>query len=96
MMREKFEDLEGGDFRNAHGIVGTILSLTENNLVIKDREDRENTIAVSEETIIKSKREKIKISDLKNQDEIVVMGEPGEDGTIQASFIRILNRKATE
>jgi hypothetical protein len=91
MMKEKFNDLEGRGFRNAHGIAGTIISITDNNLVIKDKDNKENTIAVSEKTIIKLGRDDVKISDLKNEQQVVVMGNPGDSGVINADLIRVFN-----
>jgi len=90
-MGDKFRDFEGGGFRNAHGLAGTIISITDNNLVVKDRDDKENTVTVSDKTVIKSGRDDIKISDLKNQDQVVVIGNPGDSGVINADFIRVFN-----
>ena len=89
MMREKFNDLEGRGFRNAHGIAGTIISITDNNIVIKDKDNKENTIAITDKTIIKSGRDDVKVGDLKNDQQIVVMGNPGENGVINADLIRV-------
>lgn len=89
MMGEKFRDFEGRDFRNAHGLAGTIISITDNNIAIKDRDNKENTVAVSDKTIIKSGRDDIKITDLKNDQQVVVMGKPGDSGVINADLIRV-------
>lgn len=89
MMKEKFKDMEGRDFRNAHGLAGTIISIMNNSLVIKDRDNKENSIAITDKTVMKSGRDDIKISDLKQNDSIVVMGRPSEDGTINADLIRV-------
>jgi hypothetical protein len=91
MIKEKFNNLEGRGFRNAHGIAGTIISITENNLVIKDKDNKENTVAVDDKTIIKFGRDDVKISDLKNDQQVVVMGQPGEDGVVKADLIRVFN-----
>lgn len=82
-------DFEGRGFRNAHGIAGTIISITDRNLIIKDRDGKENTIAVTDKTIIKRQRDDIKISDLKQDDQVVVMGSPGDNGVINADLIRV-------
>jgi hypothetical protein len=82
---------EGRDFRNAHGIVGRIISVTGNKIVIKDPDDQENTIAVDDKTIIKRGRDNIKIADLANDEKIVVMGKPGEDGAVIADLIRVFD-----
>ena len=91
MMREKFNDLEGRGFRNAHGIAGTIISITDNNIVIKDKDNKENTVAITDKTIIKLGVDDVKISDLKNDQQVVVMGNPGENGVVNADLIRVFN-----
>ena len=91
MMREKFKDFEGRGFRNAHGIAGTIISLTDNNIVIKDKDNKENTVAITDKTIIQLGRDDVKIGDLKNDQQVVVMGNPGENGVINADLIRVFN-----
>lgn len=86
--------MEGRDFRNAHGIGGEIISIADNNLVVKDLDNRENTITVGDKTIIKRGRDDIKITDLKSGDKIIVMGRPGDNGTINADLIRVLGAKS--
>lgn len=80
---------EGKDFRNAHGLAGTILSITDNTLVIKDRDNKENTVAITDQTIMKGRGDDLKITDLKTDDQIVVMGNPGENGVLNATLIRV-------
>ncbi|MDD5396558.1 MAG: hypothetical protein PHW24_00690 [Candidatus Moranbacteria bacterium] len=80
---------EGRDFRNAHGIAGVVTSITDNNVVIKDRDGKENTIAVSDKTIIKNRQADLKITDLKSGDNLVVVGNPGDNGVVNADLIRV-------
>jgi hypothetical protein len=82
-------NIEGRDFRNAHGLAGTIISITDSNIIVKDRDNKESTVAVTDETIIKDHMEDVKITDLKTDDQIVVMGKPNDGGTIEADLIRI-------
>ncbi len=84
-------ETEGRDFRNAHGTAGTIISISDTNIIIKDRDGKENTVTVTDKTLIKSRRDDLRISDLKTGDEIVVMGSPAENGTVNASLIRVFN-----
>lgn len=79
----------GGDFRNAHGLSGSIVSIADNKIVVKDQDNKENTVAVSDNTIIKSGRDDIKIGDLKTDEKIVVMGKPDSSGVINADLIRV-------
>lgn len=91
MMRPgEFPDkIEGRGFRNPHGNSGTIISISGNSLVIKNSNNEESTISISEKTTIKSGRDAIKIEDLKTEDQIVVIGEPGDDGVVNAYLIRV-------
>jgi hypothetical protein len=84
-----FRDFEGKDLRNGHGLAGTIISIADNNLVVKDKENKENTVTVSDQTLIKSQRDSLKVSDLKVNDQVVIMGNPGDNGTVSASLIRV-------
>jgi len=85
-------EFEGKGMRNGHGVAGTIISISDSNIVIKDRDGKENTIAVSDKTIINLGRDAIKIADLKNDEEIVVIGKPGDDGVINADLIRVFDQ----
>jgi hypothetical protein len=80
---------EGNDFRNANGLAGTIISVATDKLIIKDRDGKENTVAVTDKTIIKGQANDLKISDLKANDKVVVMGRPSADGTVSADLIRV-------
>lgn len=90
-MMDMVRDFSGRDFRNAHGLAGSIISIADNSLVVKDRDNKENTVAVSDQTAIKSGRNDLKIGDLKVDDQVVVMGKPGDNGVINASLIRVIN-----
>lgn len=87
MMRE----FSGRDFRNANGLSGTIISISDNDIVIKDRDGKENTVAVTDKTAIKSRRDNLKPSDLKPNDQVVVIGNPSDNGVINADLIRVFN-----
>lgn len=82
---------QGKDFRNGHGVAGIIASISDNNIIIKDNSGKENTVAVSDKTIIKNGNQDIKITDLKNDENIVVMGNPGDKGVVNADLIRVFD-----
>lgn len=82
-------DFEGRGLRNAHGLAGTIISIDNNNVVVKDRDNKENTVTVNDQTLIKSQQDNLKVSDLKVNDQIVVMGNPGDNGMVNANLIRV-------
>ncbi|HCJ45528.1 MAG: hypothetical protein GW815_00660 [Candidatus Moranbacteria bacterium] len=87
---------DGQDFRNGHGIAGTVLSISDTSLVIQSRDNKENAVTVSDATLITYKRENIKISDMVQGENVVVIGKPGDDGTIHADFIRVFPARNTK
>jgi len=87
---ESMGKIEGRGFRNAHGLAGEIVSITEENkIIIKDKGGKENTVSVDEKTLIKSRQDDLKITDLKQGDRIIIMGNPDESGVIKADLIRV-------
>jgi len=86
-------DFEGRGFRNGHGIAGAIISVADTKIIIKDRNGQENTISVSDQTLIKRGQDTISINDLKNDEQIVVMGRPGDNGTVNADLIRVFDKE---
>jgi hypothetical protein len=89
--REMVGDFGGGGFRNGHGIAGSVISISNNTIVIKDRNGQENTISVNDKTLIKRGQDTISINDLKSDERIVVMGQPDDNGTVNADLIRVFD-----
>lgn len=84
-----FGNFEDRGFRNGHGAAGVIISINGNNLVIKNPNGDENTAMVTDKTIIKKRHEDIEFEDLQQNDPIVVIGTPNDNGVIQADIIRV-------
>ncbi len=96
MMPNFMNRLERKDLRNAHGLAGKIISLTDNQLLVQDRNGQENTVNVTDKTIIKMRMNDLKISDLKKDQEVVVMGKPAENGVLTADLIRVFETITNE
>jgi hypothetical protein len=79
-----------GDFISAYGVFGQIIKIEESTIIIKEGNNVERIVVVKDGTIIERLRETVKISDLKVDDYIVVIGEPNDSGQIEAKFIRLL------
>lgn len=86
---------DGRDFRNAHGIAGVVLSVSDNSLIISDRDNRESTVGVNEKTIMNRNGESVKLGDIVKGDRVVVVGNPGDNGTVNADFIRVFKQGNT-
>lgn len=78
---------------NAHGLDGTILSLSNGSLIIKDEDNTEKTILLDSQTSIRENFQTISPSGLKTGEEIVVLGDPNNNGQVQAKFIRVLDQQ---
>jgi len=79
-----------GEFINAHGVFGSIIKIDGNTIITKGKDDVEKTVLVSENTLIQKGRETVKLSDLKPDESVVIIGSPNEEGWIEAKFIRVL------
>jgi len=78
------------DFMEANGAVGQIIKVATSSLVIKGRGDVEKVILVNDDTIINRLKETIAIDALRVDDTVVVIGEPNNDGQIEAKLIRVM------
>lgn len=78
------------DFIESHGVFGQIIKITENSLVVRGQDNVEKVIAVSNDTIFERLRETIKLSDLKVDDSVVIIGRPTNEGQIEAKLIRFM------
>lgn len=78
------------DFINAHGAFGRITNIEGSVLTIQGRDDLEKIIFVTDSTIIKHFRDIVKLTDLKIEDYITIIGDPNDGGQIEAKFIRVM------
>jgi hypothetical protein len=80
------------EFSNANGSFGQIIKIDQatGTLTIKDANNVEKNILVNSKTTIIYQRKNLKISDLKVDDHIVVIGDPTNNGQIQAELIRVM------
>jgi len=85
-----FGDFFDQDFIEAYGTFGQIIKIDGSTLVVKGRDNVEKIVLVKDNTTIKRLGETIKLSDLKVDDYIVVIGDPNEAGQIEAKFIRVM------
>lgn len=82
--------LNDRNFIEGNGTVGQIIKIDGSTLVVRGRGNVEKVINVNDDTVIERLRETIKISDLKVDDMIVIVGEPNNAGQIDAKLIRVM------
>jgi hypothetical protein len=92
-----FADIDDKKFRNGHGLIGEVISVTDGSLIVEDIFGNENTISFDTKTLVKNGRDNAETSILKAGDRIAVIGKPDEEtGTVAARFIRVLPEPAQE
>jgi len=80
----------GKNFTDANGVFGQIIKIDGNILTIQGKDNVEKNILVDDGAKIVCQRQNIKLSELKINDEVIVIGDPIENGQIQAELIRIM------
>ncbi|MCX6719725.1 MAG: hypothetical protein NTV36_01270, partial [Candidatus Staskawiczbacteria bacterium] len=77
---------------NSNGSFGQIIKIdtTAQTLTIKDTNNIEKNILVGPQTTIVLQKNNIKLSDLQLNDSVVIIGNPNNQGQIQAGLIRVM------
>jgi hypothetical protein len=87
-------DTMEGDFGKmmpgGHGAVGKILSINLPQVVVSSPDNLEKTILISTSTIIREFTQNIPNSNLKVGDSVIIIGNPNNNGQIEAKLIRIM------
>jgi len=78
------------DFIESHGVFGQIIKIDGSTLVVKGGDNVEKIILTKDDTSVMRFQTRVKLSDLKVDDYIVVVGQPNESGQIEAKLIRVM------
>lgn len=79
--------------RFEHGAAGMIDSVGDDTFIVKDRSGVLKTVIVDNQTLFRENRSPIKFSDLKKDEQVIVLGDPQEkEGAIKARVVRIIRR----
>jgi hypothetical protein len=89
-LKDFSEDLMGRDFIGAHGTFGSIINIGDSELIVRGRDNVEKIVVVNSDTDIRRFRDSIQLNDIKLDEPIVVIGEPNDQGQIEAKFIRVM------
>ncbi len=78
-------------FSNPHGAVGSIIQVSLPTIIVKDNDGTEKIILIADNTDIEIGRDgEGDTSDLQVDAPIVVIGNPNDQGQIEAKFIRVM------
>ncbi|MFA5021819.1 MAG: hypothetical protein WC508_01955 [Patescibacteria group bacterium] len=87
------KDLPGRDFVDGHGTAGSVIKIEGNSIIVKGQDNIEKNILITDQTTIRRGQTAIKITDIAVDNQIVIIGSPKDDGTIEAKFIRVFDPK---
>lgn len=78
------------DFGPSHGAVGRIVSVSLPTFVIAGPDKRERTVTIGDDTEIRLFRQTASTSEIRTDRFALVLGEPDQDGSIEARLVRIM------
>ena len=74
-----------------HGVVGAVIDVGTSTISVTDEKNNEQSIVISSGTVIRDGDTDGAIADVAVGDQIAVIGEPDNNGQIEARFVRILS-----
>jgi hypothetical protein len=74
----------------SHGVFGQVIGTATDTLIIKQNDGVETSVAVTDDTIIELLHQRVPLHEVHLYETVVVIGQPDENGRIEATFVRIL------
>ena len=73
-----------------HGTAGQIISISGSTIVVQNTDRQEQKIVISSSTVIRNQENTMTAASLATGDYVVIVGNPDNQGNIEASLIRII------
>ncbi len=77
-------------FSGAHGAVGRVEKIDGQTLTLELRDGSPQTVLLDSQTRIEKNRQRINAGDLHTNDQVQVIGSPGDQGSIRARWVRVM------
>lgn len=87
--RDFLKGARGDEFINPNGLSGSVIKFATSTLYIKGDDGVEKSVVISANTLIRAGMNTVKLSDLKTDDKVVILGVPSSTGQIEAKLIRV-------
>lgn len=78
------------NFPNAHGAIGKIIKIELPTIIVQDKGNTEKVILIKDDTQIQKMKSVATENELKIDDFVIIIGNPNEEGQIEAKLIRIM------
>lgn len=79
-------------FMNANSASGSVIKIEGNTIYLKGDDNVERSVLLLDSAVIRRGKKNIKITEIKQDENLLVLGSPSSTGQIEAKFIRILNK----
>ena len=76
-------------FLKGHAILGEVLTVSENTITVKGQDDTEQSVSLTDKTIIRRNGSSGSREDLAAGTKVAVFGHPNDEGQVTARLIRI-------
>ncbi len=73
-----------------HGAFGTVIGVNLPSFAVRGPDEAEKIVIIGPQTVIRSMRNPATTSDIRTGQSVIIIGEPDEQGQIDASFVRIV------
>lgn len=80
------------NFVEGHGVFGEVIKIGKADIVVTSKDGVEKIININDKTLIKAFNKDIKLDNLKIGDRLMIIGDPNDQGQIDAKLIRIFNK----
>ena len=94
-MHDVMDRHEGKGFRNPHGTIGTVVSISEDTVLVRNQDGQESSVRITDRTIIMKQREKTSRESVVSGASIAVVGTPIDEGVVEADLIRLFDAKGS-
>lgn len=86
------QQMDKDDYINGNGVVGSVLQVNSSTLTIRGNDNTEKSVIIDNQTVIEKNHQTIKLTDIKNNEQVIVIGTPSSTGQIDAMFVRVFNQ----
>ena len=78
-----------------HGVTGEVVDVATDTIVVRGSNGSEESVLIVSGTPIRDMNENISEQEIAPNDQIVVLGDPDQDGVVEARFVRIFNASSS-
>lgn len=79
---------------NPHGVVGEVIDVGSSSISVQDSNGNEQSVFVATATPIRDMDDTIPLMEIQVGDHVTIIGEPNDNGQVEARFIRVVEESS--